>query len=88
MTVRVNPNVFAAFSVDPVCINLPVIPVNNTIDPGTTTVNYLWDFGDGETSTLQDPVHTFLNGDYTVTLIAGNECDTDIIFIFIFIFFI
>lgn len=36
--------------------------------------NFLWDFGDGETSADRDPFHLFLNpGNYTVTLIAQDE---------------
>jgi PKD repeat protein len=40
MTITVHPSVFAAFTVDPVCINQPVLAINNTIEPGTTVVNY------------------------------------------------
>ena len=29
---------------------------------------FLWDFGDGSTSTLKDPIHTYTGGVYTVTL--------------------
>jgi hypothetical protein len=43
--------------------------------------NFLWDFGDGETSSEQNPVHTFPYGSYTVTLIAANGCDADSTFI-------
>ena len=60
--------------------------VDNVVTFTNSSVNatsFHWDFGDGETSTLQDPVHTFLSGSYTVTLIAGNGCDADTIFIFI-----
>lgn len=34
--------------------------------------NYLWDFGDGDTSTLAAPSHTFAEGAYTVKLIASK----------------
>ena len=35
--------------------------------------SWLWTFGDGNTSTLQNPAHTYLtNGTYTVTLKATN----------------
>ena len=35
--------------------------------------SYHWDFGDGETSDLQNPTHTYdSNGTYTVTLIASQ----------------
>jgi len=37
--------------------------------------NYIWNFGDGTTSNLQSPSHSYLsNGTYTVTLSASN-CD-------------
>ena len=36
--------------------------------------SYLWDFGDGTTSTLQNPAHTYTNtGNYTVTLKAYSN---------------
>jgi|GEM_PF-304937 len=42
--------------------------------------SYLWDFGDGTTSTAQYPVHNYTgNGTYKVTLHAYN-CDLDTVF--------
>jgi PKD repeat protein len=36
-------------------------------------VSWTWDFGDGGSSSLQDPVHTFYNGgQYAVVLTAAN----------------
>ena len=35
--------------------------------------SYEWDFGDGQTSTLVNPVKTYENGTYSVTLTAFNE---------------
>lgn len=35
--------------------------------------NYLWDFGDGDTSTLAAPSHTFAEGAHTIKLIASRE---------------
>ncbi|MBC8047981.1 MAG: PKD domain-containing protein [Fimbriimonadaceae bacterium] len=41
----------------------------------TSGAEYLWDFGDGITSTEEDPVHTYLAlGTYTLTLIVSNTC--------------
>jgi len=36
---------------------------------------FLWDFGDGQTSTDENPVHTYANsGTYTVSLTVTNSC--------------
>ena len=43
----------------------------STINPSWSTnysVSYLWDFGDGNTSTLQNPSHTYSNGLYSPCL--------------------
>lgn len=48
-------------------------------DGSTTTgiVTYSWDFGDGNTSTQQNPTHTYVdNGTYTVTLTITDDCGT------------
>ncbi len=77
ITINVYPNVLAGFSADPVCINLPFIPVNNTIDPGNTQVSYLWNFGNGLTSTLRNPppqVYTTA-GNYVISLsVSTAQC--------------
>lgn len=40
--------------------------------------SYFWDFGDGETSTDQNPTHTYAAiDDYTVKLIVSNNCGID-----------
>ncbi len=57
----------------PVTLGEPVLFTNTTLpgDPAATT--YLWDFGDGITTTLEHPTHTYsLIGTYTVTLTAVN----------------
>ena len=42
------------------------------------STDFLWDFGDGNTSIEVNPVHTYVNpGNYTVSLIASNECGED-----------
>ncbi len=36
---------------------------------------YFWDFGDGQSSNLMNPTHTYAGGgSYTVTLTVGNSC--------------
>lgn len=40
--------------------------------------SYQWNFGDGQTSTQDNPVHDYATGGvYTVTLIAGSPCGAD-----------
>ncbi len=47
------------------------IQFNDTSSNNPT--NWLWDFGDGTTSTLENPSHTYnRSGNYTVTLTVGN----------------
>ena len=48
-------------------------------DLTTNTPNsWLWDFGDGGTSTMQNPVHTYTNaGTYTVCLTSTSTCGSD-----------
>ncbi|MBC8214633.1 MAG: PKD domain-containing protein, partial [Candidatus Marinimicrobia bacterium] len=46
------------------------VTFTNTSDLGSgSDVTYLWDFGDGDTSTEENPEHTFvINGEFSVTL--------------------
>jgi PKD repeat protein len=56
---------------------------STSTDPDNDTLTYAWDFGDGETSTEENPVHDYTenNKTYTVTLTVTdehNESDTEI----------
>jgi PKD repeat protein len=57
-----------------ICIGAPIEFVNESIN----TVGNFWDFGDGTTSTLNNPVHVYAEaGTYTVTLTgvsSFNQC--------------
>ena len=45
---------------------------------GTATLTYAWDFGDGNTSAVQNPTHTYgAPGTYTVCLIVADNCGID-----------
>ncbi len=45
------------------------------IDASTGANSYLWDFGDGSTSTEASPTHTYAaNGNYTVCLTITGDC--------------
>ncbi len=47
-------------------------------DSSIGAVNWFWDFGDGNSSTLQHPGHLYEeNGVYAVTLIVSNPCGSD-----------
>lgn len=54
---------------------------NNQVQFTNNTTNansYVWQFGDGNTSTIQNPTHTYTTGGtYTVKLIATNNCGMD-----------
>jgi len=57
-------------------INPGLVSFNNYSEHATS---YLWDFGDGNTSNLDDPTHQYLSqGTYTIMLIASNDdCEND-----------
>ncbi|MBK8566888.1 MAG: PKD domain-containing protein [Saprospiraceae bacterium] len=71
VNVKLRPR--ASFApVQEVCITDPVQFSNTTCNNGQT---YLWNFGDGQTSTEENPDHIYAApGVYTVTLIAYNGC--------------
>lgn len=53
----------------------------SSVGTGTTITNWYWDFGDGTTSTLQNPTHPYtISGTYTVCLTivgvnpSGQQC--------------
>ncbi|MCC5805822.1 MAG: PKD domain-containing protein [Opitutales bacterium] len=50
---------------------------SGSYDPDGGPVSFLWDFGDGNTSTEVNPSHTFTApGDYTVTLTVTDEFES------------
>ncbi len=55
-----------------------VICLGNTVDFENTSCNgdtFLWNFGDGTTSTEENPSHEYLTtGTFQVTLMTSNEC--------------
>lgn len=65
----------ANFNATTVCIgNATQFTSTSTTNPsGQAITSYAWDFGDGQTSTQQNPSHTYANpGNYSVTLTVGT----------------
>ncbi|MBK8876518.1 MAG: PKD domain-containing protein [Bacteroidetes bacterium] len=76
---------FATFTVIPACITQPTLFNSYYADP-STVVTYAWDFGDGSTSTVQNPTHTYAIPGYyevalTVTTPSCTNCFRKVIFI-------
>ncbi|MEL0456156.1 PKD domain-containing protein [Flavobacteriaceae bacterium SZ-1-7] len=61
------------------CVNTAISFVNTSLDgySNNCSINdgYFWDFGDGNTSTIRNPVHSYTSpGTYTISLYAQNSC--------------
>ncbi|MGQ9846455.1 MAG: PKD domain-containing protein [Bacteroidales bacterium] len=70
--------VHASFTANPThgCAPMTVSFINNST--GTGTLTYQWNFGNGNSSNLQNPTANYINpGTYTVTLIVSNGSQSD-----------
>jgi PKD repeat protein len=68
--VNQNPNADFTFTTD----NLTVEFTDTSDDPDGTIVSWSWNFGDGNTSTTQHPVHSYASdGTYTVILTVTDN---------------
>lgn len=77
--VEIIPKPTANFSATTVCAGSPTQFTNtSTSNPTGQTMTYLWDFGDGGSSTSANPSHTYAQaGTYEVSLTAscgGDKC--------------
>jgi PKD repeat protein len=61
------------------CDHLDCNFTDTSTDNDGTVVTWLWDFGDGNGSSAQNPSHTYaINGDYTVSLtVTDDDGDSD-----------
>ena len=68
--VSVYPKPTANFTATLVCLgNSTQFTSTSTTNPANQTMNYLWDFGDGQTSRQQNPTHQFVTaGTHSVSL--------------------
>lgn len=76
MSFVVHPQVTAGYTLNttPGCAPLDAVFTNTSMNANS----YVWDFGDGDTSTLLNPTHTFVNNTlsiqtYTITLVASDS---------------
>lgn len=86
----INP-ITGCSNADTITIEITPLPVANydALITGALTVvftstatdanTWFWDFGDGSTSTIENPWHTYATaGSYTVTFVVTNDCGADI----------
>ena len=66
----------ADFSLQPICMQLPLPVINKTTNNTASQLIYLWEFGNGATSTGRNPVYSYpLGGNYTVRLqVSTVQC--------------
>lgn len=59
--------------------DLDVVFTDQSSDPDGSIMSWHWDFGDGTSSSVQYPAHTYVAGSYTVTLtVTDDNGETDI----------
>ena len=73
--IHASNGVIAAFTnTTPTGCSLPVTIIFTNTSSGSGTLSYAWDFGDGGTSTLQNPSHTYtIQGNFTVRLTVSSS---------------
>ena len=77
--VEVFPSATAAFVNSPTEVIIPDQPVEFVNLSDDESIEFLWNFGDGQVSTVSDPIHFYTEpGIYDVTLTANNafNCPT------------
>ena len=72
-----EPAIACAFSASPRTGGTPLevqFSDQSTVEGEASITDYLWDFGDGATSTAQNPLHTFTDGRaYTISLTIWDD---------------
>lgn len=89
LSLTVQAGATAAFTVaDTTCLGNATVFTDQSISAGATITNWLWDFGDGKSSTLQNPSHTYTQSGRQIvrlTITNSNGCisvtDPDTIYI-------
>jgi hypothetical protein len=64
----------ANFNFEPSCITPFTVNFESTTSGGLLPYTFLWDFGDGTTSTLENPTHTYASvGPYDISLTVNDQ---------------
>ncbi len=73
--IRINGGVTSSFTNTQAASCKPPFSISfNATSAGSGTLSYLWDFGDGTTSTAKSPSHVYSTiGNYTVSLVTTNS---------------
>jgi gliding motility-associated-like protein len=73
--IRISSGVKSAFSdASDMNCKAPLTMQFQNVSTGPGTLSYSWDFGDGNNSTAQNPVHTYTrNGSFTVSLVTVSN---------------
>ncbi|MGY3792864.1 PKD domain-containing protein [Aquimarina sp. 433] len=75
------PGLEANFTATPVSGDVPLLvsfDASSSVFPSGSSIDYLWDFGDGNTSNLETPSHTYtLAGSYAATLTISDGVQSD-----------
>ncbi len=79
LEIQLNPiNLLAQIECEDVCLGEITTFINNTPEMNGYTLEFLWEFGDGSTSTEFEPIHTYSSvGEYTVIVtvsVVGEIC--------------
>jgi len=76
INIKVMPFALADFTAESICTNLQVPIINKTFNNTSTNLNYIWDFGNGQTSSVENPVYRYSQpGTYTISLsVNTNQC--------------
>lgn len=73
-TVTITPLPLANFTADTACLGSPTSFTDQSSTITGTISNYLWNFGDGSTSNVKNPVHTYqTDGIFQVELTVTTE---------------
>lgn len=75
--VNYNNNVLADFIIDSFSVDGDELTINFRDKSYGLITSYLWDFGDGNITIIQNPTHKFRLGQYTVTLTVSNAYSMD-----------